>query len=210
MATATPARQETPFHYVALGDSTVAGHGASRPEFNYVSLLHARLREVYPRATVSNLGVGGATAADVARGQLGRAVALRPDLVTLSIGPNDITQGRDARAYERDITTIFETLRQETSAAIVASLLPDMTLAPIFDEQIRAYIQVQVDEHNAVLRRLGARYDVELVDLHTRSQQEVPGQQQRLLSADNYHPSDEGYARWAEVMWSGVERRVVG
>jgi lysophospholipase L1-like esterase len=92
--------------YVALGDSTVAGLGASSPQTNYVSRLYARLREVYPRAQVTNLGVSGATSADVVRDQLPRTVALQPHLVTLSIGPNDITQGKDVEQYERNVEMI--------------------------------------------------------------------------------------------------------
>src|SRR5204863_8913068 len=49
--------------YVALGDSTVEGVGASSPERNYVSRVYARLRSVYPDARLANLGVGGATSA---------------------------------------------------------------------------------------------------------------------------------------------------
>src|SRR5882724_10810737 len=79
------------FLYVALGDSTVEGVGATSPDRNYVALLYERLRAVYPRARVVNLGAGGATSADVLLRQLDRAIGLRPDLVTLSIGPNDIT-----------------------------------------------------------------------------------------------------------------------
>ena len=29
-----------------------------------------------------------------------------------------------------------------------------------------------------------------------------------LLGKDGYHPSDAGYARWAELMWEGIEPRL--
>ena len=29
-----------------------------------------------------------------------------------------------------------------------------------------------------------------------------------LLWSDGYHPSDAGYARWAELLWEGVEARI--
>jgi len=63
-----PADRDAAIMYVALGDSTVEGVGASRPELNYVSRLHARLHEVYRHARVENLGVGGATSVDVLAG----------------------------------------------------------------------------------------------------------------------------------------------
>ena len=58
--------------YVALGDSTVYGEGATGSERNYVSLLHERLRAVYPASRLVNLGVRGASAANVVDGQLER------------------------------------------------------------------------------------------------------------------------------------------
>ena len=57
-----PAEPAVSVLYVALGDSTVEGVGASSPARNYVGQLHERLSAVYPRARVVNLGVGGATA----------------------------------------------------------------------------------------------------------------------------------------------------
>src|SRR2546428_9158014 len=73
-----PADRSTAVTYVALGDSTVEGVGASRPELNYVSRIHARLRAVYPSARLTNLGVGGATSGDVLARQLDRAIERRP------------------------------------------------------------------------------------------------------------------------------------
>ena len=42
--------------YVALGDSTVEGVGASSPARNYVGQLHERLSAVYPRVRVRTTG----------------------------------------------------------------------------------------------------------------------------------------------------------
>lgn len=203
-----PSDRSTAVMYVALGDSTVYGVGASDPERNYVSRFYERLRSVYPRARVRNLGVSGATAADVVEGQLGRAVALRPDLVTLSIGPNDITRGREAGAYERNVETIFRMLLRETSAVLVVNLIPDLTVTPRFrGREEAATVGRRVVLFNQALRRQARMYDVELVDLYTPSRREVP-RRPELIAPDGYHPSDQGYARWAELLWRGLEPRM--
>jgi lysophospholipase L1-like esterase len=202
-----PQDHSQPIIYVALGDSTVAGIGASSSKQNYVSRLSDRLRSIYPNAEMTNLGVGGATAADVVAGQLEPAVALDPDLVTLSIGPNDITQGRSPDQYERDMETIFRTFAEETNAVVVVNLIPDLAAAPRFEREVREALGRQTSLFNYALARQAQRYDVEIVDLYTTSQEEVSLHPQ-LLAADDYHPSDEGYARWAELMWSGVEARI--
>jgi lysophospholipase L1-like esterase len=204
-----PLDRTAPVLYVALGDSTVEGIGASRPERNYVSRLHARLREVYPAARVANLGAGGATSADVVVAQLPRAVELGPHLVTLSVGPNDITSGLRVAEYERNVDAILRRLVGETPAVVVVNLLPDLAVTPRFhggperDAVGRLTLEV-----NAVLRRQAREHRVEIVDLYGPSRDEVP-RRPDLIAGDGYHPSDAGYARWADLMWHGVAPRIV-
>ena len=64
-------------------------------------------------------------------------MALHPTLVTLSVGPNDITQGRDIAEYERNVDTILGTLARDTDAVVVVNTLPDMALSPIFKPEER-------------------------------------------------------------------------
>jgi lysophospholipase L1-like esterase len=203
-----PAERGAAVSYVALGDSTVEGVGASRPELNYVSRIHARLRERYPAARMRNLGVSGATSADVRARQLAPAVELRPNLITLSVGPNDITRGVTARQYDDNIRAILEVLSARTPATIVVNLLPDLAVTRRFRggqyEQRVARLSV---EFNETLRRAAEAHGAEIVDLYAASRDEVP-RRPELLSADGYHPSDAGYARWAELMWQGIEKRL--
>lgn len=193
--------------YVALGDSTAEGVGASGPETTYVARLHARLRGVYPRASAINLGAGGATSADVVAGQLERAARLRPQLVTVSIGPNDITSRVPVAAYERNMETIFRRLAQETGAVVIANLVPDIAITPRFrGRETAAAVEGLTVRFNEALGRTARAHGVELVDLYAASRDELP-RRPELIAADGYHPSDEGYARWAELLWMGVERR---
>jgi len=46
-----------------------------------------------------------------------------------------------------------------------------------------------------------------VVDLYGPSRREVP-ERPELVAADGYHPSDLGYARWAELMWDAVVTRI--
>jgi lysophospholipase L1-like esterase len=205
---AWPADRQAPFLYVALGDSTVEGVGASRPDRNYVSRLHARLREWYPAARVENLGVGGATSADVLKSQLGRAIALAPHLITLSVGPNDITRRVPVERYERTMIIILESLAGRTRAVVVVNLLPDLAVTRRFrGGPHEARVGRLTVEFNDVLRRVVPARGADLVDLYEPSRREVL-RHPELLATDGYHPSDAGYARWAELMWEGIARRI--
>jgi lysophospholipase L1-like esterase len=203
-----PADRGAAVVYVALGDSTVEGIGATASVTNYVSRLHRRLAAIYPRASVVNLGVGGATSADVVTRQLDGAVALAPTLVTLSIGPNDITGGIGVETYERNVKTILRRLTGETSAVVVANLLPDLAVTPRFRATPdRDAVGAQTVRFNEALRRQARAFDAELVDLYGPSREEVPLHPD-LIAHDGYHPSDAGYERWAELVWKVIERRI--
>lgn len=203
-----PADRGVAILYVALGDSTVEGVGATSRSRNYVSRLHERLRAVYPNARVANLGVGGATSADVRGRQLDRAIALRPHLVTLAIGPNDITTQVPLAAYAQNLETILGRLRRETTAVVVVNLIPDLAVTPRFrgrpHQQAIGRLTIAF---NDALERASRAHGAELVNLYAPSQREVPLRPD-LIAADGYHPSDEGYARWAELVWRGVEARM--
>jgi lysophospholipase L1-like esterase len=193
--------------YVALGDSTVAGVGATTPDKNYVSRFYARLRTVYPNAHVENLGTPGATAADVVARQLPIAVQRRPDIVTLSIGPNDITDGREVAEYARDLETVMGTLIRETTAVVLVNLIPDLALTPRFKGgDHEAAIARRTVQFNDALGRMARTHRAQVVDLYAVSQREIP-RHPELIATDGYHPSDQGYARWAQVMWQSIQAR---
>jgi acyl-CoA thioesterase I len=203
-----PADPNAEVVYVALGDSTVQGIGASSREANYVSRLHVRLRERYPNARVENLGVGGATSHDVVEAQLERAVALRPHLVTLSVGPNDITSRVSVKTYAENMEKILGRLADETSAVIVVNLLPDLAVTPRFRRRELAAIVGRLStEFNDALAKVAERHGASVVDLYAASRREVP-KRPELMARDGYHPSDLGYARWAELMWEAVRTHV--
>ena len=197
-----PTDRSAALEYVALGDSTVEGVGASAADRTYVARLHARLRANYPKARFDNLGVSGARSADVVATQLDRAIGLRPDLITLSVGPNDITAGVAVGAYERNMDVILRRLSEETSAVVVVNLVPDLTVTPRF-KSAGFVMGRRASEFNAAIVKTAKRHGARIVDLYAASRAEVP-KHPELVSDDGYHPSDLGYARWAELMWAAL------
>jgi acyl-CoA thioesterase I len=90
----------------------------------------------------------------------------------------------------------------------VANLLPDHAVTP----RLRPLRQARGrgTSHRPfkeVLARKARQYGVDVVDLYERSREEVP-RRPELVASEGYHPSDLGYARWAELMWTRVEARV--
>ncbi len=92
---------------------------------------------------------------------------------------------------------------------MVVNLIPDLTVTPRFrGKEIEPRVRQRVVAFNEILARQAREYGAEVVDLYAASHREVPGRPD-LIGPDRYHPSDEGYARWAELMWTGIEARIM-
>jgi acyl-CoA thioesterase-1 len=201
-----PSGRRTPLVYVALGDSTVYGLGASSQNTNYVSRLFASLQWEYPAARLTNLGTCLASAADVLAEQVPNAILLQPQLVTLSVGPNDLRQGRGPDDFGRRVEVILERLDRETDAAVILNALPDLASAPRFRQHERSMVAAITRHYNHALRHVADGFGVDLVDLEIGDRAE--SELHRLFSEDGYHPSDAGYAAWANVLWEAVRARI--
>ena len=118
--------------------------------------------------------------------------------------------GRARRLLETPPThmdAILGRLAADTDAVIVINLLPDLAVTPRFRGGAAAVVGRLSSEFNEALAEVAARHGAMVVDLYQASRREVPGHPE-LLALDGYHPSDLGYARWAELMWEAVQTRI--
>jgi lysophospholipase L1-like esterase len=181
--------------YVALGDSAAQGIGASRPGRSYVGQLATRLRETTGRTVrVVNLAVSGATVGLALRDQLPRLRALDPDILTVSVGANDVADWDPAR-FEREYRELLAALPDH---AIVADL-PSFYVLP----GRRA-----VAEGNRIIERLAAERGLRVVDLHRRTHRQGGWGMTTQFAGDLFHPNDRGYRVWADAFWPAVAERV--
>ncbi len=190
-----------PVNYVALGDSTGSGVGARNG--GYVARLFKRIEATGRGARLLNLCVSGATSEDVRRAQLDRGIAAQPTLVTLGIGINDLGHGMSVELSAANIDAILTRLKNETSAAIVVSNLPDISAAPRIPVAARPEVQRRIEMLNQKIAEIGARHGVRVFDIYTSTHQ-LLYEHPEYFSADGFHPSDEGYEVWAEQMWPTV------
>ena len=195
-----------PLVYVALGDST--GYGVGAREGGYVKRLFNRIVERRPESTLQNLCVSGATTDDVIRGQLDRAVALNPDLVTVGIGINDVGHGLTLEQFSKNYEQILSTLKEKTHAQIVVTNLPDVSSAPRIPNSMRSVYQRQIDQFCQRLVEIAERHGVTIFDIYSITKDELPSHPE-YFSSDGFHPSDTGYELWATQMWPTVAK-VIG
>jgi lysophospholipase L1-like esterase len=187
-----------PLVYVALGDSTGSGVGASNG--GYVARLFKRLLDHRAGSELLNLCVSGATTEDVLRRQLQSGVERSPDLITVGIGINDIGHGFRIVEFANIYDQIVSTLKEMTSAEFVVTNIPDVSSAPRIPASMRAEYQRQIERFNERLEEIARRHEVTIFDVFTITRREL-SLHPEYFSGDGFHPSDKGYELWAEQMW---------
>lgn len=178
--------------YVALGDSTAQGVGASRPERGYVGLLADRLGAATGEPVrLINLSVSGARINDVLERQLPTLSGHRPaDLVTVAIGGNDVN-AYDAGTFAAQVERLTAALPQGTFIADV----------PYF---MHGHWERDAQLAAAVVTRSAEKRGLTVVPLHEALRQQGWSAMLNQFAADLFHPNDRGYRVWADTFWTTI------
>ena len=188
--------------YVALGDSFTAGLEPGRPRWP-----DELARSLGPGVHYENLASVGATSELVEREQLGRAIELRADLVTLVCGANDVLESTrpDPDAYSRRLARMFPRLRRELpQAEILTATYPDISRFLDLRPRSRVRVERGMKLFNAACRSVACSHGVVLLEGFDH-----PAATERDTFADDgFHPSDEGHRRAAAEMLRALKGRV--
>ena len=190
--------------YLALGDSYTIGTGASHESRNFPSLLAAHVQEATRREVkVVNPAVNGFTTIDLLAKELGYITDLKPDLVSVLIGVNDLVQGRRAQQYRESLIEIYNAIAatQLPAGRVAAISIPNWSVVPAArDYGDPARVRSLTEQFNAVARQEAEARSflwVDLTEVSTRATGSTG-----WIAADDLHPGDAQYAAWAEEIWS--------
>ncbi len=200
---ATSARAEVArgVRITVAGDSLALGVGASDSSRGFAFDLFRRVRETRPGSEVTNLAIGGATANDVARLELDRIAATRPDIIILEVGANDLVRRHAAAAFDADYRRLVRGVRRVAPRArIVLFNVPDIAVSPIFEAPAKPGLRRLARAYNATVASAAKRSGASVVDLFKFSQA-ARKNPSRFFSADQFHPSDDGHAAIASDAW---------
>lgn len=207
ITTSAPTSSPTPapaaFRYVAIGASDTVGVGSSDPaNGSWPARVAARLPA--PRS-YTNLGVSGSIASQAAREQLPAALSLKPHLVTVWLAVNDLNAGVSAVEYAAALRSVIEPLVRGTEARVFVGSVPDLRTVPAYASQDQVGLLARINAYNAAITSLAATLAdrVVVVDLFTGS---AALTSTITVSADGFHPSDDGYARIAERFLAAIAK----
>jgi lysophospholipase L1-like esterase len=150
--------------FVALGDSFTEGVGDPDPEApgslrGWADRVAEVLGTQVPDFAYANLAVRGKLLAQIVEAQIEPAVALQPDLVTVSAGGNDVIRFGDPDALAARLDPALERLAA-TGATLVLFTGVDVGWTPVLRR-----LRGRVATYNENLRELAAKHGALVADL---------------------------------------------
>ncbi len=178
--------------YVAIGDSQTEGLWDGDDAIGllgFADRLAVMVDSLYPGLHYANLAIRGKRIADVRNEQLPLALEMRPDLVTVCAGMNDVIQpGRSFGPALVDLEYVYAALA-ESGATVVTTTFPNVAqFLPL-----GRLVSGRLHRINAAIRSAAARYGFRLVDLYNApSMRELD-----TWAVDRVHASTKGHILFA-------------
>ncbi len=180
-------------NFVALGDSLTAGKGDAGTDGRPVGWAQ-RLADVLSvrtavRCKLTNLAVDRATVSWVLSEQLPAVAPAQPDLVSVTVGMNDIrARGFDELSFKSELGQLLEALAA-TKATVLTCTLPNiaaiMPLPPDLTEIARERMRLASD----IIREQAESFGAVCLDAWS-----LPGvADPDLYSPDRMHPNGKGH-----------------
>jgi lysophospholipase L1-like esterase len=205
-ATRKRPKRRSSLRYVALGDSYTIGTGTRTEGERWPNQLVERLAGGPAELVlVANLGVNGFTSRDLIGVELPRLDSLRPDVVSVLIGVNDVVRGVPALTYAANVQLILDAVVGRVGAdRVFVVTTPDYTVTPeggaYGDPDARSRGIVAFNE---IISAGAAARGIRTVDIHDISLEAADDPS--LVADDGLHPSGAQYARWVERIAPVVE-----
>jgi lysophospholipase L1-like esterase len=188
--------------YVAIGDSLTAGVGATSVSSSFPALLAEKIsvQKGLPVA-VKNLGIPGATSFDILTGQVLDVGQYKPQIITLFIGTNDMHNFVPLEKFKGNLLSAIGALRRAAPTSDIYLVnLPYLGAKDLILPPYDLYFEIKLKKYNAVISEVAEETDVKLIDLYSVSEKPFRADPS-LYCIDRFHPSDSGYALWADLIY---------
>jgi len=180
-------------HILLLGESTVAGVGASAAAYTLAGNFARLLGDSYQIETIGKKGLRVKDAFSLYQLQK-KSRTTTSEGVILFLGANDCFMLTSPQAFKQDLRSLIQQIQVETDTNwIYLAAIPPVHLFPAFSEQMRSFLSKQRSYLQRVMENIAANdpkviYHPIPMDL-----------QPEFFSADGVHPSDLGYQKIAEL-----------
>jgi lysophospholipase L1-like esterase len=181
--------------FVVMGDSTAEGVGdpdGAGGHRGFADRLAEQLAELQGTIAYANLAVSGSIARDVRDRQLAPALAMRPDLVVIMAGLNDLLRARFALGAIADDLAEMQGAFADAGCVVITFTVPDVAHRLVMPPLDRVMSR-RTRALNAVIREVATATGALVIDLATHAMAADP----RLWDRDRLHGNPDGHARIA-------------
>jgi acyl-CoA thioesterase I len=197
--------EDSGLRYVALGDSYTIGTSVDEAD-RWPNQLVERVPDL---ELAGNPSVNGYTSADLITDELPQLDAMRPELVSVLIGVNDVVQGVPDSQYAGNVAVILEELLTRLPPdRILCVATPDYTVTPsgaAFGDP--AQQSDAIVRFNLILREACKQREIRFVPEIFEISQAALGDPS-LVADDGLHPSGKQYSLWVDAIAPVMEELV--
>ena len=185
--------------YVALGDSLTAGrddHGPGGVRIGWARRLAGILtaRTAVP-CVLTNLAADGASVAAVLERQLPSVARIGPDLVSVTVGMNDIRDpGFSEERFAAELGQLLDGLAM-TGATVLTCTLPDIAAIMSLPAELVEVARQRMRRASGIIREQAAGRGVLCLDAWAMSGAADP----ELFGPDRIHPNASGHQLMADA-----------
>lgn len=192
--------------YLILGDSTSIAQGGDYDQ-GFAVKTAENLSKNY-KVIYRNYGVSGARVNDVATSQLDESKEFTPDVVLVAVGANDVTHLTSLGSIKTDMQQIINKLRERNKdVKIIFTGAASMGDVNRFIQPFRWFLSQQTDDVNALFEQATRENGVTFAYIARETGEEFANNP-KLFAQDNFHPNNEGYAVWTEVLNPVLEEAI--
>jgi lysophospholipase L1-like esterase len=195
-----------PLKLVGLGDSIIAGVGASTHAVGLVGRTAAVLAELENvRVEWRAVGRSGATSTAIRDRLLPSAPLETADAVLVSAGVNDLTRLHGPGRFRRDLDALLDALERAAPCARIALAgLPPLETFPALPPPLKRAFGLRGRQLDAVMQHAAA--DRPRV-AHAAIEIDAAAAADRAsFSADGFHPSEASYVPFGQGMAEALHR----
>jgi len=188
-----------PITIVAIGSSSTAGAGASKPELSYPSRLQAELASEFPRQQIKviNRGVNGEEVKDMLRRFDSAVLGEKPDLVLWQLGTNSVLRDHPMDDHGANIREGLIKIKAQGADVVLIDpqFAPKVVAKPDADKMVRLIAITAKSENVDLFQRFE-------VMRHWRDDDHISFES--FLSPDLLHMNDWSYGCLAKSLASAI------
>jgi acyl-CoA thioesterase I len=170
--------EKTQCDIVAFGDSLTQGMGTSQNQ-SYPAMLSEMVGK-----EICNLGISGNTTDD-AKGRLSQVISLKPKVVFVALGANDLLKGVNESDTKSNLNDMLEKLTKEGIMVVLLGF-----------EGLTTF-----EKHAKVIATLPALQGNQEGIIYVPNAFKGVLDDVKMLSADNMHPNPDGYKKVAQNIY---------